>query len=582
MAEPVLDVRDLKVEADLKLPGQPFRTVALVDGVSFTLERGRVLGLIGESGAGKSTIGLSTLAYGRGGARIVGGEIRLGGRDILSSDARGWKALRGRGVCYVAQSAAAAFNPAHRLMDQVVEAANHHRVATRAEAERRAIDLFRRLSLPEPERIGQRFPHQVSGGQLQRIMTAMALCSQPDLIVFDEPTTALDVTTQLDVLAAIRDVISQVGVSALYITHDLPVVSQIADDILVLRHGKVVEAGPARQIVEQPRNDYTRALVSVHHQEQPQRNPRATSLLSTSGICAAYGGSVKVLEQVSIDVSAGRTLAVVGESGSGKSTLARVLTGLLPPSEGAITFDDMPLARSLFDRSKEDLRRIQLIHQSPDVSLNPRQTIGAIIGRPVEFYFGLRGAERDRRVAELLDKMELAASFAWRYPGELSGGQKQRICVARALAAKPSLVICDEMTSALDPLVANGVLGLIRKLQAEEGVSYVFITHDIGVVRAIADTIAVMHRGRVVRYGPRDHVLSPPFDPYTASLLASVPELRVDWLDDAMAKKRGAGVGAHGLPDNAAPPARQAISTTRDDQTVDALGWRRRKAGESK
>lgn len=534
----LLLIRDLRVEADLKLPGEEFRTVTLVDGVSLSLKRGKVLGLIGESGAGKSTIGLTTMAYGRGGARIVGGEIYINGSDILKGDDHSWQALRGRTVCYVAQSAAAAFNPAHRLIDQVIEATISHEVASRAEAERRAIDLFAKLNLPEPKHIGLRYPHQVSGGQLQRIMTAMALCSQPDLIVFDEPTTALDVTTQLDVLAAIKNVIRETGVSALYITHDLPVVSQISDEIVVLRHGKVVEHGKVRQIIERPQMEYTKALVSVQHRGPVARPQPETPVLTVKNITASYANAVKVVDGISLDVFPAQTLAVVGESGSGKSTLARVLTGLLPPNSGHIAFYGAPLAPRLRERSKEDLRRLQLIHQSPDISLNPRQTVGSIIGRPLKFYFGLRGRERDHRIAELLEKMELKHSFANRYPGELSGGQKQRICIARALAAKPALIICDEMTSALDPLVASGMLDLLRKLQDEEGVSYVFITHDIGIVRSIADTIAVMHRGKMVRYGLRDCVLSPPFDDYTSRLLASVPELKVNWLEAAIERKR--------------------------------------------
>jgi peptide/nickel transport system ATP-binding protein len=540
----LLDIRNLRIEATVYPPGEPPRDITLVHDVSLSLKRGRVLGLIGESGAGKSTIGLSSMGYGRGGVRITGGEVILNGRDILKGGKSGLRKLRGREVCYVAQSAAASFNPAHRLMDQVVEASLLHGVANRAEAEKRAIALFRKLSLPNPETIGNRYPHQVSGGQLQRVMTAMALCSEPDLIVFDEPTTALDVTTQIDVLAAIKEAIRDTGVAALYITHDLAVVAQVADEIMVLRHGRLVEWGGTRQIIKEPRQEYTNALVSVHEITHQEQKPGTNPALSVKNVTASYGGGrVKVLKNVSVDIYPGQTLAVVGESGSGKSTLARAITGLLPPEQGSVTFGGRTLANRLADRPKEDLRQLQMIYQMADVAMNPRQTVGTIIGRPLEFYFGLRGAERDRRVAELLDKIEMGKGFVDRYPAELSGGQKQRVCIARSLAAKPKLIICDEVTSALDPLVANGILKLLLELQKEEEVAYLFITHDLATVKSIADSIAVMYRGEVVRYGPKSQVLTPPFDAYTDLLLSSVPEMEIGWLEKAIKGRRMESAG---------------------------------------
>ncbi|RWK88906.1 MAG: ABC transporter ATP-binding protein, partial [Mesorhizobium sp.] len=531
----LLDIRNLKVQATVYSPGEKPRDVTIVDGVSLQLKRGKVLGLIGESGAGKSTVGLSSMGYGRGGVRITGGEVFLNGRDILKGGVRDLRKVRGSEVCYVAQSAAAAFNPAHRLIDQVVEAAILHGIGSRAEAEKRAQSLFTKLRLPDPKSIGCRYPHQVSGGQLQRVMTAMALCSEPDLIVFDEPTTALDVTTQIDVLAAIKDAIRDTGVAALYITHDLAVVAQVSDEIMVLRDGKMVEHGPTRQIIEAPRMDYTKALVSVRSVEHEEKEPTPRPLLSAKNVTAAYGGgSVKVLQDVSVEVHPGQTLAVVGESGSGKSTLARVITGLLPPIAGSITFAGRTLAPRLADRSKDDLRELQMIYQMADVAMNPRQTVRTIIGRPLEFYFGMRGRQRDARVAELLDEIEMGKGFIDRYPAELSGGQKQRVCIARALAAKPKLMICDEVTSALDPLVADGILKLLLRLQKIEDVAYLFITHDLATVKAIADSIAVMYRGEVVRYGSKTQVLTPPFDAYTDLLLSSVPEMQVGWLEHAI------------------------------------------------
>lgn len=543
MADPLLSFKNLKIEATAYPPGEAPRHVVLVDGVSASVEKGRVLGLIGESGAGKSTIGLSAMAFGRGGVRLTGGQILLNGRDIRTAGAGDLRDLRGREVTYVAQSAAASFNPAKKLMEQVIETSVAHGVMTKPEAEARAVSLFRQLSLPNPETIGNRYPHQVSGGQLQRVMTAMALCPKPDLVIFDEPTTALDVTTQIDVLAAIKRAIHETGVAALYITHDLAVVAQVADDILVLRHGKMVEYGTTDQIINAPKEAYTQALVSVRsidHDEKPQAAP----VLSVQNVTARYKGTnFDVLKNVTVDVAPGQTLAIVGESGSGKSTLARAITGLLPPSQGRISFAGRSLSSDLAGRTKNDLRELQMIYQMADVAMNPRQTVGTIIGRPLEFYFGLKGAEKEKRIQELLDQIEMGKGFADRYPAELSGGQKQRVCIARALAAKPKLIICDEVTSALDPLVADGILKLLLDLQARENVAYLFITHDLATVKAIADKIAVMFKGQVVRYGQKTDVLTPPFDDYTDLLLSSVPEMKLGWLEKVIQTRKMESAG---------------------------------------
>jgi peptide/nickel transport system ATP-binding protein len=539
----LLSVRNLKIEATSYPPGEPPKRVTIVDDVSFDLSKGKVLGLIGESGAGKSTIGLSALAYGRGGAEITGGEVLLDGQNILALGKSGIRKIRGARVCYVAQSAAAAFNPAHRLGDQVIEASVKHGLMSRDEARKRALYLFRVLGLPNPDTFGDRYPHQVSGGQLQRAMTAMALCSNPELIVFDEPTTALDVTTQIDVLAAIKHAIEETHTAALYITHDLAVVAQISDDIMVLRHGKKVEYGTAQQIIEAPNEDYTRALVNVRQEMREEAPDQNTALLKVENVTAGYPNGFKVLFDVSLHVPKGQTLAVVGESGSGKSTLARVITGLLPPLQGTVSFDGRPLPRALKDRSKDELRRIQLIYQMADTAMNPRQTVRDIIGRPLTFYYGLRGAAKTARVKELLDQIEMANGFIDRYPAELSGGQKQRVAIARALAAKPEMILCDEPTSALDPLVAEGILKLLLRLQQEEQLSYIFITHDIAIVRAIADSVAVMHRGRLVRFGPKSKVLSPPFDDYTDLLLKSVPEMEIGWLEKVLTTRKMESAG---------------------------------------
>ena len=544
MTEPLLKVRGLKIGATAYPPGEKPIDIKIVHGVDFDLQPGKVLGLIGESGAGKSTIGLAAMAYGRGGVEITGGEVWVNGRDILKERLRAVRRLRGAEVTYVSQSAAASFNPAKKIMDQVTEAAIYQNKFTKAEAEERAVDLFRKLGLPDPETIGNRYPHQVSGGQLQRCMTALALCPQPDLVVFDEPTTALDVTTQIDVLAAIKEAIAATGVAALYITHDLAVVAQVSDHIMVLQQGDMVEYGTVDQIINAPKEDYTKALVSVRSIRHEEKTPTDTPVLRVENVTARYAGTdFDVLKKINVDIHPGQTLAVVGESGSGKSTLARVITGLLPPSDGTITFDGRELAPALAQRPIEDLREMQMIYQMADTAMNPRQTVGTIIGRPLEFYFGLKGKAKQKRIQELLDEIELGDGFQDRYPAELSGGQKQRVCIARALAAKPKLIICDEVTSALDPLVADGILKLLLRLQEEEKLSYIFITHDIAIVRAIADSVAVMHQGKLVRFGPKSQALSPPFDGYTDLLLSSVPEMKIGWLETVLANRRMSSSG---------------------------------------
>ena len=511
----------------------------IVLGVDVHVDRGEVLGLIGESGAGKSTIGIASMGFCRPGCRIVSGSIRFGDIELTSASDRELRKIRGLRVSYVAQSAAASFNPAHRLIRQYAEAPVKHGIMSRAEAEKDARELYRRFDLPNPDTIGNRYPHQVSGGQLQRAMVAMAMACKPDLVVFDEPTTALDVTTQIEVLAAVKDVIRQLDTAAIYISHDLAVVAQMADRIMVLRHGNLVEEGTADSIVNRPEQEYTQRLLAVRTYRKPVAEPsQEEPLLRIEGIAARYRRSARVLEGVDLDIGRQRTVAIVGESGSGKSTLARVVTGLLPPEEGRLVFDGDVLAPALARRPREQLRRLQMIHQMPDTALNPRQRTRDIIGRPLTFYSGLHGRRREDRVRELLNMVELEPEeFIDRYPAELSGGQKQRVCIARALAAQPDLIICDEVTSALDQLVAERVLQLLQRLQDELGVSYMFITHDFATVRAISDEIVVMFQGRIVEQGPRNDVLTPPHHDYTDLLLSSVPEMKIGWLDWTLAAR---------------------------------------------
>jgi peptide/nickel transport system ATP-binding protein len=537
MEAPLLSIRGLAMHTSA-----PAGRIQILRGIDLDLQRGTVLGLVGESGSGKSTLGLASMGYAREGLQFASGSILFDGIDLIRASDGERRSLRGVRIAYVAQSAAASFNPARRLFDQSVEVAVGGGQVSRREAISQLIGLYSRLHLPEPDALALRYPHHVSGGQLQRAMTAMAMVARPELIIFDEPTTALDVTTQIEVLSAIRDVVESSNTAAIFISHDLALVAQMADRIMVLRHGQIVEEAPTRQMLHAPREAYTRSIWAANDFRAPPKpvvDTRAVPLLRVTGVTARYGRA-HVLRDVTFTVHAGRTLAVVGESGSGKSTLAKVIAGLVVPSAGTLEFAGSSLAREFRRRTREQLCHIQLISQSPDAALNPRQRVRESIGRPLTFYHGLKGAARERRLRELLTELELDPDrYAGRFPGELSGGQKQRVCIARALAADPALVICDEVTSGLDQIVAQDTLQLLDRLQRERGLAYLFITHDLAIVRAIADDVLVMKDGGMVRSGRRDEVLSPPYDPYTESLLSSVPDMDPDWLDRVLERRRG-------------------------------------------
>ena len=543
MPKPLLEMQGLRIEG---FSDEQWHQI--IKGVDITLYRGEVLGLIGESGAGKSTIGIAAMGYAKPGCRINGGSIHFDGIDLVQASEQQKRQLRGKRIAYVAQSAAASFNPAHKLIDQFAETVIEHRIGSKAAAYADAKDLYAKIKMPNPDEIGFRYPHQVSGGQLQRAMTAMALSCRPDLLIFDEPTTALDVTTQIEVLVTMRDIVEQFNCAAIYITHDLAVVAQMADKIKVLRYGETVEDADTRKMLSSPQHPYTKSLWAVRSfkKQVTAPPPEATPLIKVENITAAYGATT-VLYDVGFEIHRGHTVAVVGESGSGKSTTARVITGLLSPQQGAVYYDGVKYPGDYRKRNKEQLRQAQMIYQMADTALNPRHKIRDIVGRPLTFYLGLEGAEKERRLHELMDMIEMTPTqFLDRLPEELSGGQKQRICIARALAANPTFIICDEVTSALDQLVAEGILKLLDRLQQELNLAYMFITHDLATVRAIADEVIVMLEGRIVEQGDKNKIFSPPYHEYTDLLLSSVPEMDPDWMDTVLAQRKTTGISASG------------------------------------
>ncbi|HTQ83786.1 MAG TPA: ABC transporter ATP-binding protein [Pseudolabrys sp.] len=535
----LVEVRNLKVEAVTDAG----RVVTIIDDVSFDIADGEIVALIGESGSGKTTIALTLMGYARPGCRISDGSVRLGDHDMARLGESECARIRGVEVAYIPQSAAAAFNPAHTIMDQVIEVARIHRLMPLKDARAKAVELFKALALPHPETIGDRYPHQVSGGQLQRLAAAMALIGDPKLVIFDEPTTALDVTTQIEVLRAFKSVMQGKKIAGVYVSHDLAVVAQMADRIIVLKSGKIQEAGATEQIIKRPIHPYTKALISAVEPAlfaglDAKEEEAKAALIEVNNLYAGYGGFLDnglprflTVKHVDLRVPAGHNLGIIGESGCGKSTLARAIAGLLPAVTGNILLEGKALAPDARHRNREQLRKVQIVFQSADTALNPAKSVSEILERPLVFYHGMARKDRIKRVDELLDMVQLPRGLGNRRPSELSGGQKQRVNFARALAADPKLILCDEITSALDTVVAAAIIDLLKELQRELGLSYIFISHDLSTVRAICDDVAVMYAGEKVEQTSPDRIGQAGGHPYSRLLFDSVPKLDTGWLD---------------------------------------------------
>lgn len=534
----LVEIRGLKVEATT----DSGRHIDIIKGVDIDIADGEIIALIGESGSGKTTIALTLMGHARPGCRISGGSVKVAGRDMVQLSEAERAKVRGTKVTYVPQSAAAAFNPAQKIIDQVIEVTRIHHLMPPQEARARAVELFKALSLPNSETIGERYPHQVSGGQLQRLSAAMALIGNPQLVIFDEPTTALDVTTQIEVLRAFKSAMRKGGISGVYVSHDLAVVAQIADRIVVLKGGEVQETGTTKDILENAQHPYTKELLTAFHDKAriiaPAKQEQATPLLNIDQLIAGYGTKgddrmplVRAVDSVSLAVYPGRNLGIIGESGCGKSTLARAIAGILPAASGRVDFEGKQLNADARHRTSDQLRRMQIVFQYADTALNPSKPIEDILGRPLTFYHGMRGKARDARIDQLLDMVKLPRSVRHRHPSGLSGGQKQRVNFARALAAEPSLIICDEITSALDTVVAAAIISLLGELQRELGLSYIFISHDLSVVETICDEIVVMYGGQKVEHLETEAIKSPTH-PYSKLLFSSVPKLDPTWLDN--------------------------------------------------
>ena len=612
-AAPVLTVADLAVN------GTDFAS-DIVAGISFSVRGGETLGVVGESGSGKTTVALALLGYARPGTVITSGAVTIGGTDLLALRPDELSKWRGRAISYVPQDPSTGLSPGMRVGEQVAEIIRahfprEHDVAARVER------AFARAQLSTDRAFMRRYPHQLSGGQQQRVAIAMALACDPDVVVMDEPTTGLDVTTQARLLETIKELIAERDLALVYVSHDLGVIRNLADRVAVMYGGRVLEQAPVHELFAEPRQPYTRRLLEAvprvdgagtrphgiagsapepwsrppgcpfaprcdvrieicdHELPEPEvdgnrlvrcwnwpasvltaarggrdaglrdaiggRQPAA--VLEINDLYAGYHRATRLLEHaarvvrpgvapvrelavdgISFSVGGGRCVAIVGESGSGKSTLLRTICGLHTPDAGEIRLHGQTLPAAVRDRAVEIRRAIQLVPQNPDSSLNPRQTVGTIVGRPLRLFRGLRGAEAKEEVASLLERVHLRPAMATRYPRDLSGGEKQRVAIARALAARPEVLLCDEVTAALDVAVQAGILDLIQELRTSSGMSVIFVTHDLAVVRSISDDVVVMRSGTIREAGPADAIFDAPADAYTQELLAAIPRFQKD------------------------------------------------------
>ncbi|MFD5869826.1 dipeptide ABC transporter ATP-binding protein [Streptomyces sp. NPDC060322] len=538
MTTPLIQVEDLTID---------FGTVRAVDGLSFTLEAGGALGVVGESGSGKSATAYALLGLHRGTGARVTGSVHVAGTDVGSADEAGLRALRGAKAAMVFQDPLSSLDPYYTVGDQIAEVYRVHNSVSRRAARARAVEVLDRVGIPDAARRARARPHEFSGGMRQRALIAMALACEPRLIVADEPTTALDVTVQAQILDLLHDLRRETGMGLLLVTHDVGVAAESVDDILVMRHGRAVERGPVAEVLGAPRQPYTRELLAsvpridekrVHVPGPRTASPDAVPLLEAVGLRREFGrgaGRVTAVDGVSLTVHAGETLGIVGESGSGKTTLGRMLVRLLDPTDGGLRYGGREIG-SLPEREIRPFRReLQMVFQDPVASLNPRRSIGESVADPLRAAGETDEARIRDRVRELLERVGLDAGRYERHPHEFSGGQRQRIGIARALAAEPRLIVCDEPVSALDVTTQAQVISLLAELQRELGIGLVFIAHDLAVVRQVSDRVAVMRQGRIVEQGVVDEVYGSPRDPYTKQLLAAVPAL-----DPARAAERRA------------------------------------------
>ncbi|MCV7430657.1 ABC transporter ATP-binding protein [Mycolicibacterium bacteremicum] len=498
----------------------------IVRGVSLTVEPEQTVGIVGESGSGKSmTVLAATGLLDAPGAVVTGSSVLGGEQEIIGASARVLRALHGGRIGFVFQDPGTSLNPLLTIERQITESLETHRRLTRRAARDRALELLTAVGLPAPAERLQSYPHQLSGGQRQRVMVAIALACDPELLIADEPTTALDVTTQAQIIAMVRDLQRDFGTAVVWISHDLGVIGEVADTVTVLHDGAVVEQGAVEAIFDEPRQDYTRELLAARpllDGAGPRTAPAdAEVLLAVQGLDVRYSG-VHAVDDVSFEIRRGATLGLVGESGSGKSTVAAALTGLVTPHGGSARLDGVDVLGRRADR-----RRISMVFQDPFASLNPRMAVGVSIEEPLVVHGLADGrAQRRARVAELLDMVGLDPDFATRYPHELSGGQRQRISIARALAVQPDLLILDEATAALDVSVQAKVLDLLARLQDELNLTYLFIGHDLAVIERMSHDVLVLQSGRTVEYRSAAELFSAPEQDYTRALLAAVPPAR--------------------------------------------------------